>query len=91
MNVIALGVPLCAITYTMNTVFQATGQRTKAFVLSILRKGFLDIPLMFVFKFFFERIGVVMATPVAEGISAVLAFALFIPMIKRLIQSDDEL
>ena len=91
LNVIALGVPLCAITYTMNTVFQATGQRTKAFVLSILRKGFLDIPLMFVFKFFFERIGVVMATPVAEGISAVLAFALFIPMIKRLIQSDDEL
>lgn len=91
LNVIALGVPLCAITYTMNTAFQAIGQRKKAFVLSILRKGFLDIPLMFLFKSIFERIGVVMATPVAEGISAIIAFLMFIPMMKKLmmLQSQD--
>lgn len=90
LSMIALGVPLCAITYTMNTVFQATGQRKKAFVLSILRKGVLDIPLMFVFRGLFERVGVVMATPVAEGISAVVAFVMFMPMIKELIQSSEE-
>lgn len=90
LNVIALGVPLCAITYTMNTAFQATGQRRKSFVLSVLRKGCLDIPLMFAFREMFERIGVVMATPVAEVISAVIAFVLFIPMMKKLIQSGDE-
>lgn len=89
LNVIALGVPLCAITYTMNTVFQATGQRKKAFVLSILRKGFLDIPLMFLFKGMFERVGVVMATPVAEGLSAILAFAMFIPMMKELLKQQE--
>ncbi len=90
LNVVALGVPLCAITYTMNTVFQATGQRNKSFVLSILRKGCLDIPLMFVFRSMFERIGVVMATPVAEAISAIIAFVLFIPMVKKLMQSANE-
>ena len=88
LSVVALGVPLCAITYTMNTVFQATGQRKKSFVLSILRKGLLDIPLMFVFRSMFERLGVVMATPVAEGISAIIAFVLFIPMVKELLKNE---
>ena len=88
LSVVALGVPLCAITYTMNTVFQATGQRKKSFVLSILRKGLLDIPLMFVFRAMFERLGVVMATPVAEGISAIIAFVLFIPMVKELLNAE---
>ena len=72
----------------MNTVFQATGQRKKSFVLSILRKGLLDIPLMFVFRTMFERLGVVMATPVAEGISAIIAFVLFIPMVKELLNAE---
>lgn len=88
LSIIALGVPLCAITYTMNTVFQATGQRKKSFILSILRKGLLDIPLMFLFRGMFERLGVVMATPVAEGISAIIAFALFIPMVKKLLNEE---
>ena len=88
LSIIALGVPLCAITYTMNTVFQATGQRKKSFILSILRKGLLDIPLMFLFRGMFERLGVVMATPVAEGISAIIAFVLFIPMVKELLNEE---
>ena len=88
LSVVALGVPLCAITYTMNTVFQATGQRKKSFILSILRKGLLDIPLMFLFRGMFERLGVVMATPVAEGISAIIAFVLFIPMVKKLLNEE---
>ena len=88
LSIIALGVPLCAITYTMNTVFQATGQRKKSFILSILRKGLLDIPLMFLFRGLFERLGVVMATPVAEGISAIIAFVLFIPMVKKLLNEE---
>jgi putative MATE family efflux protein len=88
LSIIALGVPLCAITYTMNTVFQATGQRKKSFILSILRKGLLDIPLMFLFRGMFERLGVVMATPVAEGISAIIAFVLFIPMVKKLLNEE---
>lgn len=91
LSIISLGVPLCSITYTMNTVFQATGQRKKAFILSILRKGFLDIPLMFFLRTYFERLGVVMATPIAEAVSAVIAFVLFIPMIKRLIQEEKTL
>ncbi len=91
LSVVALGVPLCAITYTMNTVFQATGQRKKSFVLSILRKGLLDIPLMFVFRTMFERLGVVMATPVAEAISAVIAFVLFGPMVKELLNVEKNL
>ena len=59
-------------------------------VLSILRKGLLDIPLMFVFRVMFERLGVVMATPVAEAISAVIAFILFIPMVKELLKTEKE-
>lgn len=88
LGVIGLGVPLCSITYTMNTVFQATGQRKKAFILSMLRKGVLDVPLMFILRVYLERIGVVLATPIAEAVSAVIAFVLFVPMIKELLQQE---
>ena len=38
-----------------------------------------------------QRVGVVMATPVAEGVSAILAFSMFIPMIKELLKQQESI
>lgn len=89
LKVIALGVPLAAITYSMNAIFQALGEKKKAFILSILRKGCLDIPLMYLFMDKVGKLGIVLATPIAEIISASLALILLLTTFKKLKKGMD--
>jgi len=84
LEIIAFAVPLCALTYSMNTVFQGTGKKLSSLVLSVLRKGVLDIPLMYAFRSFSQSpMGVVWATPVAESISVVVALVMFLTFLKK--------
>lgn len=90
LRVIAFAVPLCGLTYSMNTVFQGTGKKVSSLILSVLRKGVLDIPLMYTFGRIFESpIGVVWATPVAEAISVFVALSMFIMFLKKLKTNND--
>ena len=84
LRVIALATPLAAICYLTNTVFQASGRRISSFLLSILRKGCMDIPLMFAFKRLIGMYGIVWATPTAEIGSLVVAAGLIALMIRDL-------
>lgn len=84
LDIIALGVPLCAFSYSINTVFQATGKKIRSFILSILRKGLLDIPAMFALKSIYGAMGVVWATPLAESVSAIIAIGLFASFMVKL-------
>lgn len=84
LSVFALAAPLTALTYLLNMVFQATGNRIQSLVLSVLRKGVLDIPLMFLFRALIGLTGVVWAEPVAELLSAIVAFAMLLRFLKRM-------
>ena len=76
LRIIALATPLASLSYLTNTVFQASGRRISSFILSILRKGCMDIPLMFLFRFLWGMYGIVWATPTAEIISLFVAAVL---------------
>lgn len=76
LHIIAVAVPLCSLSFATNTVFQATGNKISSFILSILRKGVLDIPLMFILKDLIGEIGVLWATPIAEVLSVFVALGL---------------
>ena len=84
LGIIAFAAPLAALSYMTNTVFQASGHKVQSFLLSTLRKGFADIPAMFVFRYLIGIEGVVLATPFAEIVSAVLAIILFTGFIRKL-------
>ena len=84
LKVLAFAAPLAALSYMTNTVFQASGHKVYSFLLSTLRKGFLDIPAMFIFRALIGVQGVVWATPFAEIISAVLAVGLYLGFLKKL-------
>ena len=84
LRVIAFAAPMASFCYLMNTVFQASGRKLQSFLLSSLRKGFLDIPGMFLFGHFFGAMGIVIATPVAEIISTTLAVILYLRFLKSL-------
>lgn len=84
LRIIALAVPTCAICYAVNVVFQATGKKWRSLLLSTLRKGLFDIPLMFLLNASVGAVGILWATPLAEIASVVVTLAFFIPYMKRL-------
>lgn len=81
LHIIEVAVPLCSISFATNTVFQATGKKIESFILSILRKGVLDMPLMYLLVKPFGELGVLWATPIAEILGVIVALGLLIPFL----------
>lgn len=83
LRIVCLVGPSTAINYMIIAVFQATGQSGKGLVLSCLRKGTLDIPLMFLFNSFASVTAISWATPIADWITLVISIILIVPFIKK--------
>ncbi len=81
---LAIAVVFCAMTYLMNTVFQATGRKFYSLLTSMMRKGIFDIPLMFILKRYLDETGIVVATPVAEILSIFVSLFLLMRFLKSL-------
>ena len=84
LRILCVGGPFSASAYTYISFFQAVGEGRKSFLLAILRKGVVDIPLMFLLQSLLPIYGIVMATPIADAICCVAANLLFAAYIKRL-------
>lgn len=78
LHILSLGAPLSACAYTFITFFEATGHKDRALLLAVLRKGALDIPLMFLLRRLIPVYGIVWATPVADGAACVVSLVLFV-------------
>jgi len=83
LRILCIGAPFSAWAYTVISFFQATGHMEKSLVLALLRKGILDIPLMFVLNRFFNHYGLVSATPIADVVCCVTAAILFFVFLAR--------
>ena len=77
LRILCIGGPFSACAYAFISFFQATGESLKSFILAILRKGLLDIPLMFMLLRAIPVYGIVWATPIADTICCVAAVGLF--------------
>ena len=84
LSIIAFAAPLCALSFMANTIFQAAGKRKASFTLSIMRKGVVDIPAMYIFKMLLGLNGVTLATPFAEITSVITAGVLYWRFRRRL-------
>ncbi len=84
LKIICVLCPSAAVNYMVIAVFQATKQRTQSIILSILRKGSLDIPLMIAFSHFFGVTMIPWATPISDWIALVIAVLMLIPFLKKM-------
>ena len=91
LSVIAFAAPLCAMSFLANTIFQASGRRRQSFILSIMRKGVVDIPAMYFFKSLIGLNGVTWATPFAEVMSAITAAVLYLKFRKEFRGKKEEI
>ena len=83
----SIGAPFSAIAYTVISFFQAVGKAWRSLILALLRKGILDIPLMFILQAVaasdFKPYSIVMATPIADALCCAVAIFLFAHYISR--------
>lgn len=77
LRILCLGGPFSACAYAIISFFQAVGEGRKSFLLAILRKGILDIPMMFILLRLIPVYGIVWATPVADILCCATALMLF--------------
>ena len=77
LRILCIGGPFSACAYAFISFFQATGEGLKSFMLAILRKGILDIPLMFALGKVLPVYGIVWATPIADVICCGISIVMF--------------
>ncbi len=85
LRIIAFSAPLACIGYLGNSVFQAAGKKKQSLLISILRKGLLDIPAMFIFKSLIGVTGVVWATPFADILSVFVVLSMFYTFFRSIV------
>ncbi len=88
LRILCLGAPFSACAYTFISFFQAVGEGKTSFFLAILRKGVVDIPLMFLLGHLIPIYGIVWATPAADVVCCAASVVLFLAFFKR---HEDEL
>lgn len=69
--------PFMAICYPMIIQFQAMGQVREALIVSILRKGILDVPLLFLLDGLMPLYGCMWVQPTVDCISLIAAISLY--------------
>lgn len=84
LRIICITCPAISVTMMIISIFQATGQKTKPMILSLLRKGGLDVPFMFLMNTLAGADGIPWATPIADCLAMTAALVLFIPYWKQL-------
>lgn len=84
LRIICLACITTVINFMVITIFQATGGKRQPIILSLLRKGTLDVFFMVLFNSIFGIFGIAWATPVADGIAFIISLILIIPYLRNL-------
>ncbi|MCI9148623.1 MAG: MATE family efflux transporter [Hungatella sp.] len=83
-RIMCITCPWVSVTMIIITFFQAVGRKIEPLMLSLLRKGGLDIPAMVLMNRWVGINGIAWATPTADVGVMVAAICLFIPFWRRL-------
>lgn len=83
LRIMCIGAPFSACAYAVISFFQATGKGIRSLILALLRKGILDIPLMFILNGTFPVYGIVWATPIADMVCCGVAIILFVLFLSK--------
>ncbi len=87
LRVICFTCPSTAVNFMFIMVFQATKQKVQPLILSMLRKGSVDIPLMIALNHLVGIKGIAWATPLADWLTLIVSLLLFLPYINRIKKS----
>ncbi len=90
LRILCIGAPFSALAYSFISFFQAVGHGGTSFVLALMRKGMLDIPLMFVMRYFLAEKGIVAATPIVDAICCLSSLVMFLSFKSKHLKKDKQ-
>ena len=86
LRTILFGMPFIGFTMVTTCIFQSTGKASGALALSAGRQGYIYACVLFVLSALFRYPGVVAAQPVADVLTAALAFVLLKTVLKDFLE-----
>jgi putative MATE family efflux protein len=84
MHLSIIGLPFMSLQMTFMTYLQATGQALKAMIVNLSRQCLILIPVIVLMNFFFKLDGFLLAQPVADLATTILAVSLVLPEMVKL-------
>ena len=77
---------LFGVYYVLSNTLQAMGAATPSLIINLSRQGLLFIPILFALEAMLGLDGLLWAQPVVDILSVLLAFALYIPYFRKMVQ-----
>ena len=89
LRVCCLAVPLMILNFQMAFTFQAMGKGKQSLLLSSLRQGLVNIPLLFLMRYLFGLYGVVWTQLLSDIITTVISILIYSYTYKRLVKDKE--
>jgi len=89
LRAICITCPAISATMMIIAIFQATGRKVRPMILSIVRKGGIDVPFMFIMDSLAGAMGIPWATPISDALAMLTAVSLFIPYWRNLGKTEE--
>ena len=77
LRLMVTAMPMMSVCYPMIVQFQAMGKAGESLICSVLRKGVLDIPLLFIMDALIPLYGCMLVQPTVDSISLIVALLLY--------------
>ena len=89
LRILCLAVPLMIFNFQLSFTFQAMGMGKQSLILSSLRQGLVNIPLLFLMHHFFGLYGVVWTQLVSDSITSFISYAIYRRSCKKLFAEQE--
>ncbi len=91
LRIICTSCTAISITTLVITIFQATGQKMQPTILSIVKRGIVDVILMYLMNSLLGVNGIPWATFITDYIEMMVAIILFIPYWKKIKDAEEKI
>lgn len=89
LRIFCLAVPLMIFNIQISFTFQAMGMGRQSLILSSLRQGVVNIPLLFVMNHFFPLYGIVWTQLLSDALTAVVSYAVYRRSLGKLMNNPE--
>jgi len=91
LRIMCLAVPLMITNFQMSFTFQAMGKGKESLILSSLRQGLVNIPLLFLMNHLFALDGIVWTQLISDALTTVISFIVYHHTYKSLYKNEPSL
>lgn len=89
LRIMCLAVPLMITNFQMSFTFQAMGMGKQSLLLSSLRQGLINIPLLFLMNSIFQLDGIIWTQLISDILTAIISFTVYYKCYTKLVKSSE--